>query len=98
MKIQFVMFYIYLIESLKNKDLYIGFTHDLGRRIKEHNEKLNLSTKHKAPWKLIYYEACLDKKDAMRREHYLKGSQGARMLKRRIKEYFYQQRSKDLVN
>ena len=44
------------------------------------------------PWKLIYYEACLNEKDAKRRERYLKTSQGSRLLKARLKEYFYQQK------
>jgi len=32
----------------------------------------------------------LNKKDAKRREEYLKKTQGQRLLKRRLKEYFYQ--------
>ena len=86
------MFYIYCIESIINKELYFGITRDLKRRIKEHNQKLNFSTKCYAPWKIIYYEACLNKEDAIRREHYLKTSQGRRMFKARLKEYFYENR------
>lgn len=41
------------------------------------------------PWELIYYEVCLHKDDAKRREKYLKTSQGIRLIKRRLKEYFY---------
>lgn len=82
------MFYIYCIESIIDKELYFGITQDLNRRIKEHNQKLNFSTKRYAPWKIIYYEACLNKKDATRRELYLKTSQGRRMFKIRLKEYF----------
>ena len=39
------------------------------------------------PWKLIYYEACLNENDAKRREKYLKTSTGRRMFRRRIIEY-----------
>lgn len=38
---------------------------------------------------LIYDEACLSEKDAKHRESYLKTTQGRKLLKRRLKEYFY---------
>ncbi|QQG42984.1 MAG: GIY-YIG nuclease family protein [Candidatus Giovannonibacteria bacterium] len=83
------MFYVYVLESIKNSKLYIGYTNDLRKRLDEHNRGLNFSTKPFRPWRLIYYEACLNKVDAGRREKYLKTNIGARMLKRRLKEYFY---------
>ena len=86
------MFYIYLLESIRHKKVYVGFTSDLIKRLKEHNQGLNFSTKPYKPWKVIYYEACLNEKDAKRREKYLKTSQGQRLLKRRLKEYFYTQK------
>jgi putative endonuclease len=86
------MFYVYCLESEINEELYFGYTKDLKRRLKEHNQLLNFSTKKYAPWKLIYYEACLNEQDAKRREKYLKTSQGRRMLKIRIKEYLYARR------
>lgn len=86
------MFYNYILQSLINSELYTGYTSDLKKRVKEHNQGLNLSTKRYKPWKLIYYEACIDKEDAMRREGYLKKTQGIRLVKRRLKEYFYKNR------
>lgn len=84
-----IMFFTYVLQNKDNKNLYVGYTIDLKKRVKEHNQGLNKSTKPYRPWKLIYYEACLDEEDAKRREHYLKTSQGQRLLKRRLKEYFY---------
>ena len=81
------MFYTYVLQSSKDQSLYYGYTNDLKRRIEEHNKKENDSTKHKAPWTLIYYEACLLESDARRRESYLKTSQGRHMLRRRIKDH-----------
>lgn len=86
------MFYIYCLESLKNKELYIGFTKDLKKRLKEHNQGLNFSTKRYIPWKVIYYEGCVEESDARRREKYLKTTQGGRLLKRRMKDYLYKSR------
>ncbi|MEK7118823.1 MAG: GIY-YIG nuclease family protein [Patescibacteria group bacterium] len=92
------MFYTYVLKSDKYDKLYIGYTSDLKRRSVEHNQGLNLSTKRYRPWKIIYYEACLNKKDAERREKYLKTTQGGRLLKRRLKEFYYEEKSKDLIN
>ena len=86
------MFYNYVIQSLKDRHLYTGFTTDLKKRLTEHNQGLNLSTKRYKPWKIVYYEACINKDDATRREEYLKTTQGGRLIKRRLKEYFYKSR------
>ncbi len=86
------MFYVYVLQSKKNDELYIGSTSNLKRRLEEHNQGLNFSTKRYMPWKLIYYEACIEKSDTKRRENYLKTTQGGRLLKRRIKDYAYKSR------
>ena len=86
-----VMFhYVYLLRSDKDQSLYIGYTVNLRKRLKEHNSEKNFSTKPARPWKLIFYESYLNRKDAHRREKYLKTTQGSRTLKRMLKEYFYQ--------
>ncbi len=81
------MFYIYCLESKNSDELYFGYTNNLKRRFKEHNQGLNFSTKRYIPWQLIYYEACINEQDAKRREGYLKTSTGRRMFRRRIIEY-----------
>ncbi len=86
------MFYTYLLES-EGGHLYIGYTSDLKKRLNEHNQGLNSSTKHYGKWKVIYYEAVINEVDARRREKYLKTTQGNRLIKRRLKEYFYQKKN-----
>ena len=90
------MFYVYILQSIKDRQLYTGYTSDLKKRIKEHNQGLNFSTKRYMPWEIIYYEACKEETDAKRREKYLKTTQGGRLIKRRIKDYLY--KSKNLTN
>ncbi len=87
------MFYVYLIESINGNSLYTGHTRDLKKRLKEHNQGLNFSTKPYRPWNLVYYEACVEKTDAKRREKYLKTNQGRRLIKRRLKDYFYNKKN-----
>ena len=84
-----MFFYVYVLQSLKYDELYIGYTNDLKQRLEKHNQGVVTSTKRYMPWKLIYYEACLNQEDAQRREKYLKITQGRRLLKLRLKEYFY---------
>ena len=84
------MFYVYVLQSLDGENVYTGYTADLKKRMKEHNQGLNSSTKRYGPWKLVYYEASLNHSDAKRREGYLKTTQGRRLLKRRLKDYLYE--------
>jgi len=80
------MFYVYIIKSKRNNSVYIGYTEDLRKRLKEHNSKQNKSTKNKAPFELIYYEAYKSKSDAKFREDNLKRfAQAYTQLKKRIK-------------
>lgn len=66
------MFYVYILKSEKDNNLYTGSTNDLKKRFAKHNGKLCNSTKSRTPFKLIYYEAYLSEKDARDREHNLK--------------------------
>lgn len=76
--------YVYVLESLKDKDLYIGYTNNLKRRLEEHNKGQSFATKFRLPFRLIYFEGCINQKDAKRRENYLKTTQGRRFLGLRL--------------
>lgn len=89
------MFCVYLLESKQDGQLYTGFTKNLQKRLAEHNAGKEKATSPYVPWKCIYCEYCTNERDARRREKYLKTSQGGRLLKRRLKEYFYKKRSAD---
>jgi putative endonuclease len=81
------MFYTYVLKSQKDKKLYVGYTEDLKVRFEEHNKGKVESTKNRRPLKLVYYEACISKKDALHREEYLKTTYGGRYMKNRLKSY-----------
>jgi putative endonuclease len=81
------MYYVYVMQSKKDKQLYTGFTRDLQNRLQEHNEGRVSSTKERVPFELIYYEACLDEQDALAREKYLKSGMGKRYLKNRLRRF-----------
>lgn len=80
------MYYVYLLQSLKNNSLYIGCTSDLKKRIIKHNQNKSYYTKKYSPWKIIYFEGYISKDDAYNREKSLKlHKQGLRRLKERLR-------------
>lgn len=81
------MYYVYVIQSKKDKKLYTGFTNNLRKRFLEHNGQKVRSTKSRGPFILIYYEASLDEYDARSREKYLKSGMGKRYIRNRIKRF-----------
>ena len=80
------MYYVYILFSEKDKELYTGFSPDLKSRFKAHTNGFVKATKHRRPLKLIYYEGYLKELDARRREKYLKGGNGKEELKIQLKE------------
>jgi putative endonuclease len=52
------------------------------------------STNSRRPLVLIYYEACLNQKDATHREKYLKTYLGKMFLRNRLKSYLTGQKTK----
>ena len=87
--VQNKFFYTYVLKSLKSGKLYIGYTHDLRKRFKEHNSGKSTYTKSKGPYILIYYEACLTEEDARSREVYLKSGRGWAFIKSRLKRFLF---------
>ena len=86
-------YYVYVLESQKDDDRYIGYTNNLRKRIEEHNKGLSFATKFRLPFQLIYFEGCKNMQDAKRRENYLKTTQGRRFLGLRLQEYKRQKRA-----
>jgi len=74
-------YYVYFLKSLKNNDLYIGSTEDLGRRLFFHNYGKVRSTKFYRPWELIGDEKYATRREAVRRERFLKSHQQRDLLK-----------------
>ena len=82
------MYYTYVLLSMKDGKKYVGYTQDLKLRFEQHCKGQVESTKHRRPLELIYYEVCLDKEDAKRREKHLKTHYGRLFLGNRLKSYF----------
>ena len=84
------MYYTYVLLCQKQKletDFYIGFTDDLKNRVNEHKAGEIQTPRKFDKVDLIYYEACLDKADARKRELQLKTGFGKGYLKRRLEGF-----------
>jgi putative endonuclease len=80
-------YYVYVLLSKSTEQLYTGCTSDLKKRLFEHQNGKSEYTRKRGPYELVYYEACLDKKDAFCREKYLKTGMGKRYINNRLKNY-----------
>ncbi|HOX41533.1 MAG TPA: GIY-YIG nuclease family protein [bacterium] len=80
-------YYTYVLLSLKDLKFYIGSTGNLEKRLAAHEKGRVNATKNRLPIKLIFYEAHLDKFDALRREDYLKSTKGKRTLRNMLSEF-----------
>jgi len=82
------MYYVYVLESASDKGWYIGYTGDLRLRLRQHQNGVSRSTLHRRPWNLIYYEAYMEKDDALGRERFLKSGAGRVFLRKQCHTYF----------
>lgn len=82
------MHYVYVLHSVADSGLYIGYSANLRRRLKEHQTGLAFATSFRGPWRLIYYEAYVEVEDALGREEFLKSGAGRRFLRKQCRHYF----------
>jgi putative endonuclease len=80
-------YYTYVLLSKYDGKFYTGFTHDIVKRLEEHNSGKVFSTKKRIPFNLIYFEFCLNIEDAIHREKYLKTTYGKKYIRSRLKNH-----------
>jgi putative endonuclease len=81
------MHYVYVLRSDRNGRLHIGHTGSLNRTLALHGGGRVNATKKELPFTIVYYEACTDKRDALKRESYLRGAYGQRFLLNRLSHF-----------
>jgi len=75
------MFFVYAIRSLTRNYIYVGLSNDYERRIREHNDGYERTTKPYRPFELILIEEFSTIPEARQREKYLKSGVGKAYLK-----------------
>lgn len=82
------MYYTYILENRIDKSWYIGYSANLKRRIHDHLSGVGCrTTSRREGLQLMYYEAYLDKHDAMGRERFLKSGAGRTYIKKQLRYY-----------
>lgn len=80
------MFYVYVLQSLKDYRTYVGFSDDWKRRLTQHNAGQVKSTKDRRPLKILFIETFEKRTEAMKRELWWKSAAGRRKLKEKFKQ------------
>lgn len=78
------MFSIYILQSLKDKRTYVGFSDNVEERLIRQNQGYVNATKNRRPLKILFTEKAKDMQEAKNREKYWKSGAG----RRRLKYYF----------
>lgn len=82
-----MFYYVYVLQSKKDGKWYTGYTYDLRKRLKEHNEGESTYTKGRGPFELVYYEAYRNRTDARSREKQIKSGPGRAYLRKRLRRF-----------
>ncbi len=70
------MYYVYVLKSLKDGNLYTGVTANLRRRLREHNTGKTKSLRARRPLRLVFTEAYPSRRQALARERFFKTPAG----------------------
>ena len=77
------MYYVYILKSDLNGDIYVGSTENVQKRLSLHNAGKVKSTKGYRPWKLLESEEFSSRSEAVQKERFLKNHQQKEILKRK---------------
>lgn len=73
--------YVYILKCADGS-LYTGYTVDLDKRLKTHNEgKASKYTATRLPVEMVFSEECIDKSDALKKEYFIKTLTRSKKLK-----------------
>ena len=74
------MYFVYLIVSINKKRTisYVGYTNNIKKRLKNHNDSKGAKFTRGRKWKLLYSERFRTKKQAISREYYIKRNRSFR--------------------
>ena len=75
------MYYVYVLQSLRDKSIYIGMSQDPIKRLREHNYGQSKYTKGHKPFKLLYKEICESRQFARAKEKFYKSGIGRERLR-----------------
>ena len=80
-------YYVYVLKNTSTSTLtpYVGYTQNLKKRLKLHNNGLGAKFTRGRNWEIMYYEKYPTKGEAISREYYIKKN---RKIRDKIKDKF----------
>ena len=78
-----IKYFVYVLKSMQNRDLYVGSTADVERRFRLHNAGRVKSTKGYRPWILVEVRDHISRAEAVREERFLKTGQQKELLRKK---------------
>ena len=80
------VFYVYILESLKDHSFYIGQCDDLDKRMSKHFDGMSRYTASKRPLRLRYFEILSTRSDAIKREKQIKSYKGGEAFQKLLRD------------
>ena len=77
-------YFVYVLRSMRDGDLYTGMTSDIERRLRDHNGGKTRSLRHRRPLVLVYCEELETRSAAIAREYYFKTADGGALKQRLV--------------
>ena len=75
------MYIVYVLKSKRNNKRYVGYTSkNINERLEEHNSGSNQFTRQNKPFTILHTEKYENKREAIKRERFLKSGQGRKFL------------------
>lgn len=81
-------FFIYVLKSIQDGGYYIGMTHNITVRLRNHNDGFVKSTKNRRPLDIVYTEEFKTKHEALIRERFLKKQKGGDVFYKIINNHY----------
>jgi putative endonuclease len=80
-------YWVYILYSRKDRNLYVGQTNNLNIRLKQHFDGKVKSTANRRPLMLVKTESYKSRSEAMKREKFFKSLFGYKERKKILKEF-----------
>jgi len=78
------MYFVYILYSPSRDRYYVGSTHDLERRLTEHNHRNTKSTRSGIPWEMVYSKEVEDHTAALKLERKIKSMKSRKYIEELI--------------
>ncbi|MFH0887809.1 MAG: GIY-YIG nuclease family protein [Planctomycetota bacterium] len=75
-----MVYYVYILKSLKDNSFYIGQTRNLEERLQRHNTGRSRFTRDKNPWIIVYSEKFPTQQEALKKETEIKNKKSRKYI------------------